>query len=60
MPLMWSAKIHAGRNEVGAFSGLDRAVDREIFEFGSSSSKAEHDPLIVPAKRQTGVIEELL
>jgi hypothetical protein len=37
-------------------SGLlrgQRAVDRQISEFGSGSSKAEHDPLIVPGKRQT-------
>ena len=33
---------------------------RRFFEFGAGSSKAEHDPLIVPGKRQTGVREELL
>jgi hypothetical protein len=31
-----------------------------IFEFGSGSGKTEHDPLIVPGKRQTGVREKLL
>ena len=34
-----------------------RSVD---FKFGSGSSKAEHDPLIVPGKRQTGMLEQLL
>jgi hypothetical protein len=33
-----------------AFAGLNV---RQIFEFGSGSSKAEHGPLIVPGKRQT-------
>ena len=31
-----------------------------MFDFGSGSGKAEHDPLIVPGKRQTRVLEELL
>jgi hypothetical protein len=30
-----------------------RAVDPQISEFGSDSTKAEHGPLIVPGKRQT-------
>src|SRR5438876_5008963 len=33
---------------------------RQNFEFGSGSSKAERDPLIVPGKRQTRVLEKLL
>ena len=32
---------------------------RWIFESGLGSTKAEHDPLIVPDKRQAGVLEEL-
>ncbi len=31
-----------------------------IFELGSGSGKAERDPLLVPGKRQTRVLEELL
>jgi len=30
---------------------------KQIFEFASGSSEAERDPLIVPGKRQTGVLE---
>jgi hypothetical protein len=33
--------------------GLLRGERACIFEFGSGLSKAEHDPLIVPGKRQT-------
>ena len=34
-------------------SGLSGFNVRWIFVFGSGSTKAEHDPLIVPGKRQT-------
>jgi hypothetical protein len=33
--------------------GVSGALARVVFEFGSGSSKAEHDPLVVPGKRQT-------
>ena len=33
---------------------------RCFLNFGSGSSKAKRGPLIVPGKRQTGVLEELL
>jgi hypothetical protein len=33
---------------------------RWIAALGPGSTKAQHDPLIVPGKRQAGVIEELL
>jgi hypothetical protein len=39
--------------------GLLRAQHAWIFEFRSGSGKAEHDALIVPGKRQAGVLEEL-
>jgi hypothetical protein len=45
-------------NEVRASSRLTDAAGS--CEFGSGSSKAEHGPLIVPGKRQTGVREQLL
>ena len=33
---------------------------RWISALGPGSTQAQHDPLIVPGKRQTGVLEELL
>jgi hypothetical protein len=47
---MWAARMPRWSQQSRAFSGLDL---RWIFEFGSSSSKAEHGSLIVPGKRQT-------
>jgi hypothetical protein len=43
VPLTGSVGMPDGPNEVGAFSGLDRALDL----------KAERGPLVVPGKRQT-------
>jgi hypothetical protein len=31
-----------------------------VFEFGSGSGKAAHDPLIMPGQRQTQVLDQLL
>ena len=54
---MGSARKPRCTQQGQAFSGF---IVRWIFEFGSGSTKAEHDPLIVPGKRQTGVPEQLL
>ena len=35
-------------------------IVRWISVLGQGSTKAQHDPLIVPGKRQTRVLEELL
>ena len=48
--LMGSARKPRCTRQGQAFSGF---IVRWIFEFGSGSTKAEHDPLIVPGKRQT-------
>ncbi|MGB9648079.1 MAG: hypothetical protein WCB44_23615, partial [Stellaceae bacterium] len=48
-------KCHDGPNEIRSF----RAFAWVVFEFGSGSSKAEQGPLVVPGKRQTGVLKEL-
>ena len=57
VPLMWAARMPSWSQQSRTFSGVNV---RRFFEFGAGSSKAEHDPLIVPGKRQTGVLEELL
>ena len=44
-------------NKVGPVPGV---MVRWICQFGWSSGKAERDPLIVPGKRQAGVVKELL
>src|SRR5206468_12960973 len=42
-------EYHSGPDKVGAFAELDRAADLCA---GPGSTKAEHDPLSVPGKRQ--------
>jgi hypothetical protein len=50
VPLRWSTKMPRRSRQSWVFSAVERAW---VFEFGSGLSKAEHDPLIVPGKRQT-------
>jgi hypothetical protein len=45
--------VHENAAPVPTKLGLLRGEPAWIFEFGSGLSKAEHDPLIVPGKRQT-------
>jgi len=52
----WPCTPPADRDEVGPSPGL---IVGWIFEFGWGSSKAEHGPLIMPGKRQMGVLEQL-
>jgi hypothetical protein len=67
-PPAWLAgKAFQYRSEADVVARLPRRSQRSravlsvrwIFESGLGSTKAEHDPLIVPDKRQAGVLEEL-
>ena len=62
-----AGKAFQYRSEADVVARLPRRSQRSravlsvrwIFESGLGSTKAEHDPLIVPDKRQAGVLEEL-
>ena len=45
--------VHENAAPIPTKLGLLRGEPAWIFEFGSGLSKAEHDPMIVPGKRQT-------
>src|SRR3984893_10730388 len=55
-PSYWTRRSSHGPPDGGPAG----AVPPAGFVLGWSSGKAERDPLIVPGKRQTGVLEELL